>query len=260
MKNTYCYIIFLLILISGNLQAQMQTAHWYFGNYAGLDFSGGSPVIDNNGQISTIEGCTSLSDEYGNLLFYTDGRRVYDSTHNIMQNGTGLRGDSSSTSSAVVLPAPDNCNLYYIFTIDVQDTEVPSYRPKRGMEYNIVDMSLNNGLGAVIQKNIEIPINGIQQGYEKLAAISNADRTGYWVITHLDGNFYAFAVTSQGVNLGPVVSPTPQIYGGINKGGYIKGTLDGAKLIMAIDTYSPETQSGSLSLYDFDNATGVISN
>src|SRR5690554_5073239 len=259
MKKT-SYAILLFFITTMGLYAQMQTAHWYFGRNVGLDFTNGSPVVVTDGQISTIEGCTSISDEYGNLLFYTDGRRIFDRTHNIMQNGTGLRGDISSTSSAIVLPVPDDCNLYYVFTIDVQDDEVPAHRPKRGMEYNIVDMSLNGGFGAVTEKNIEVPINGIQQGYEKLAAISNADKTGYWIITHFEENFYAFAVTSSGVNLTPVVSPSsiPEFDVSRKHLGYLKGSPDGSKLGMG--TVYDACYDMYLSVYDFDNATGVVSN
>src|SRR5690554_6780084 len=265
MKKT-SYAILLFFFTTMGLYAQMQTAHWYFGRNVGLDFTNGSPVVVTDGQISTIEGCTSISDEYGNLLFYTDGRRIFDRTHNIMQNGTGLRGDISSTTSAIVLPVPDNCNLYYVFTIDVQDPLVPSYRPKRGIEYNIVDMSLNEGLGAVTQKNIEVPINGIQQGYEKLAAISNADRTGYWVITFFEGNFYAFSVTGSGIDLNPVVSPSPDVQpvdltGSVWEDwpdwsmdiGYLKGSPDSSKLAMGMET--GPSMDRYLTLYDFDNAT-----
>lgn len=259
MKKLY-YLALVSILATTGLYAQMQTAHWYFGINAGLDFSSGSPVIDLNGQISTWEGCTSISDEYGNLLFYTDGRRVYDSTHGLMQNGTGLRGDNSSTTSSVVLPVPDNCNQYYVFTIDIQDPQIPAWRPKRGIEYNIIDMSMNGGLGAVIQKNIQVPINGLQQGHERLAAISNADKTGYWIVTHFQGKFYAFSVTGNGVDLVPVVSASPGIQGAgtFDNIGYLKASPDGSKLGMGMN--EEQCNDLYLSLYDFDNSTGVVSN
>lgn len=259
MKKLY-YIALAAILTTVGMHAQMQTAHWYFGINAGLDFSSGSPVIDTNGQISTWEGCTSISDEYGNLLFYTDGRRVYDSTHSLMQNGSGLRGDNSSTTSSVVLPVPDNCSQYYVFTIDIQDPQIPAWRPRRGIEYNIIDMSMNGGLGAVVQKNIEVPLNGIQQGHERLAAISNADKTGYWIVTHFQGNFYSFAVTVTGVDLVPVVSPSPGIQGmgTFNNIGYLKASPDGSKLGMGMN--EEQCNDLYLSLYDFDNATGIVSN
>ena len=257
-KITY---LLLIALISVHLQAQqseqMQTAHWYFGFNAGLDFSSGLPVVDINGQLYQLEGCTSISDENGNLLFYSDGRNVYNSAHNLMENGTGLRGDSSSTTSAIVLPKPDDCNLYYVFTIDCRDEEVPFWRPRRGIEYNVVDMSLNDGLGAVVEKNISIPINGIVQGYEKLAAISNADKTGYWVLTHFEGSFYAFEVTVDGVNLNPVTSPSA-IFGGSQNIGYLKSSSDGSKLAMGM--YSTFCTDRYLSVYDFNNSTGEVLN
>lgn len=267
MKSNFLIKIFLFLIATTSVQAQLQTAHWYFGKNAGLDFSSGSPVVVTDGQINTEEGCSSISDEYGDLLFYTDGRKIYDASHNIMENGTGLRGDTSSTTSAIILPLPDNCNLYYVFTIEVQDGRVPSYRPKRGIEYNIVDMSLNGGLGAVIEKNIEVPINGVQQGSERLAAISNADKTGYWIVTFFEGDFYAFSVTDSGIDLNPVVSPSPGIQPiGPDRGwprwendiGYLKGSPDGSKLAMGktiVDCWD-----GYLTVYDFDNATGVVSN
>ncbi|MBB4118258.1 gliding motility-associated-like protein [Mesonia hippocampi] len=261
MKQNFLLIISFIfgVYIHAQNNGQMQTAHWYFGDHAGLDFSSGTPVIDTNGQIATIEGSSSISDEQGNLLFYTDGRRVYDSTHNIMLNGTGLRGDRSSTSSAVILPVPDDCHRYYIFTIDLDASKVPSWRPQRGIEYNIVDMSLNGGLGEVVQKNISLPLNGIIQGYEKLAAISNATKTGYWIVTHFQGDFYAFEVTSTGVSTTPVISPS-SIYGGVENIGYLKASPDGTKLAMGMSFSVPSGTDKSLSLYSFNKATGNIHN
>lgn len=244
-------IVFLFFCLG--LNAQLQTAHWYFGYNAGLDFTSGTPIIDPNGEIETMEGCTSISDEYGNLLFYSDGQKVYDQAHNIMQNGQGLNGHSSSTSSAVILPKPDDCNLYYLFTIDARE------RRQKGIQYSIVDMSLNGGMGAVTEKNIEIPINGIQQGYEKLAAISNAGKTGYWIVTHFESNFYAFSIDQNGINLDPVISPST-IFGGHRFIGYLKASPDGSKLGMGMFSSANNENAGYLSVYEFDNETGIVSN
>lgn len=49
--------------------AQGETNFWYFGQNAGLDFTGGSPVAVTNGQLNINEGCASISDASGNLLF-----------------------------------------------------------------------------------------------------------------------------------------------------------------------------------------------
>src|SRR6187549_144232 len=125
MKSTYTTklsrnwkILFVLVInvaISFNSFSQ-QTNIWYFGDHAGIDFNGGSPVAVTNGSLDTYEGCASICNSTGALLFYTDGVTVYDASHNVMQYGNGLFGNSSSTQSALVIPFPGNPNNYYIFT------------------------------------------------------------------------------------------------------------------------------------------------
>ena len=63
---------------------------WYFGYGAGLDFNSGSPVALHDGQINQLEGCATIADSDGNLLFYTDGMSVWNCAHGVMPNGTGL--------------------------------------------------------------------------------------------------------------------------------------------------------------------------
>lgn len=54
-----------------NLLAQNQAANWYFGDRAGIKFDVANGTVSsvNNGSLATIEGCASISDEDGNLLF-----------------------------------------------------------------------------------------------------------------------------------------------------------------------------------------------
>tara|TARA_B110000858_G_C17785847_1_gene467253 strand:- start:1544 stop:1972 length:429 start_codon:yes stop_codon:yes gene_type:complete len=122
--------------------AQKEGNIWYFGENAGLDFNNGSPVALTDGMLNTSEGCASICDANGNLLFYTDGMLVYNKNHGIMPNGTGLLGHSSSTQSAIIVKKPMSNNLYYIFTVD------DIFNTNGGaVTYSIVDMSLDGGLG-----------------------------------------------------------------------------------------------------------------
>ena len=89
---------------------------WYFGQYAGLDFNTGTPIAITDGQLNTLEGCASIADNNGDLLFYTDGMTVYDRNHSIMSNGTGLLGNSSSSQSGIIVKKPGSLATYYIFT------------------------------------------------------------------------------------------------------------------------------------------------
>ena len=90
MKN-YLFLI-ILFCICANLFGQNEAANWYFGRNAGIRFDQVTNLafsIDD-GQLNTFEGCTSISDNTGNLLFYTDGIVVFNRNHSVMPNGSGL--------------------------------------------------------------------------------------------------------------------------------------------------------------------------
>jgi hypothetical protein len=64
MKKTFIIsFLFCLNLIFSQGEANI----WYFGMYAGLDFSSGSPVVLNDGQLYTFEGCAVMSTSSGQL-------------------------------------------------------------------------------------------------------------------------------------------------------------------------------------------------
>lgn len=70
-----------------------------------------------NGQLNTLEGCATIADTTGSLLFYTDGITVWNRNHVPMPNGSGLLGNPSSTQSGIIVPYPGNTDLYYVFTV-----------------------------------------------------------------------------------------------------------------------------------------------
>jgi hypothetical protein len=111
----FCFNIFVFSVSSALAQGEGNI--WYFGDNSGLSFNTVPPTALDNGALNTNEGCASISDSDGEILFYTDGVTVYNKTHNIMLNGAGLLGDVSATQSAIICPYPENPNLYYIFTV-----------------------------------------------------------------------------------------------------------------------------------------------
>ena len=72
-----CYVFFSTFCV----YAQNEGNIWYFGTNAGLDFNSGSPVMLSDGMLDTFEGCATISDNNGDLLFYTDGMLVYNKNH-----------------------------------------------------------------------------------------------------------------------------------------------------------------------------------
>ncbi|MEM8927862.1 MAG: T9SS type B sorting domain-containing protein [Bacteroidota bacterium] len=252
--NLRHFLLALFVLFSVGAHAQLEASIWYFGRNAGLDFRSGNPVALTDGALDTREGCATISDAMGNLLFYTNGYTVWDRNHNIMPNGNFLGGDDSSTQSAIIVPNPGNPNLFYIFT-----TPAVFISGDPGLRYSEVDMSLNGGMGDInATKNVLIhaPVP------EKITAIEHANGTDIWVVTHHWGNdaFAAYRVTAAGLDTTPVISNTgfdmdyPTVGSEIVFAmGAIKISPDGTKLAIAHNRVGVE-------LFDFDAATGQVSN
>ena len=69
-------LLFLLALSPIYLKAQNEENIWFFGDSAGISFNSGKPGLLLGSKIATWEGCSTISDSLGNLLFYTDGEKV----------------------------------------------------------------------------------------------------------------------------------------------------------------------------------------
>jgi len=233
------------ILITIPAFAQKEANIWCFGSHVGLDFNSGSPVFFAGSAMDQWEGCSSIADPNGNLLFYTDGISVWNKNHALMPNGSGLLGGGSSTQSALIVKQPGNASTYFIFT--TAEVGGPA-----GFNYSTVDITLQGGLGDVVVKNVNL----LSLCDERVTAAWYANGTDIWIIstsTNAD-TLYSFLLTSTGVNSVPVVSYNGVIHGSAtyNQIGSIKASQAGDRLGIALNG-SP----GTFELYDYDNATGV---
>ncbi|ASV30164.1 T9SS type B sorting domain-containing protein [Maribacter cobaltidurans] len=243
--NRKIYITFLALFLGYFSNAQREGAIWYFGDGAGVDFNSGAPVALTNGQLYTNEGCATISDRNGSLLFYTDGSSVYNRNHVFMQNGTGLNGNYSSTHSAVVVPKPGSISEYYIFTVDVVQPG------SKGFQYSIVDMSLDGGLGAIVEKNVPV----FPEVTERIAAYKKSFANEFWIVTRkANGNeFMAYNLTAAGLNITPVISAIGiPSYGNNRASGQIEISQDGKRLALA--------NAWEAQVFDFNENTGEVTN
>ena len=234
--------IYIVLLFCKICSAQNEGNIWYFGIEAGLDFNSGTAVPISGGQLNTLEGCASISDASGNLLFYTDGTTVYDKSHGIMSNGSGLLGNYSSTQSAIIVKKPQSSSIYYVFTVDgITGSD-------GGLSYSEIDISLNGGLGAVTNlKNIEL----FDDAAEKVTAIKHAKGTDFWIVSpqHTSNTYFSYLLTSTGISLPAVQSNTSVVH---NDRGYLSASSDGTKLC-AVYGYDD-----SFDLFNFDTSTGIL--
>src|SRR6267142_6834319 len=81
--------------------SQRQGNVWYFGDHAGVSFNSGIPVALTDGATFNTnqysEGTTAISDSAGNLLFYSNGQKLWNRNNQVMPNGDSLLGNFSST-------------------------------------------------------------------------------------------------------------------------------------------------------------------
>lgn len=222
---------------------------WYFGNKAGIDFN---PIFDisagpakalNQSIMDAPEGCATISDRNGELIFYTDGDKVFDKTHTQIDSGIG--GDPTSAQSALIVAVPGDETLYYIFT-----TQAVSGTSLYELRYSLFDLKLNSGKGALIQKNILL----FAKSTEHLTS------TPQWLIAHEYGNntFRTYPITTLGIGE-PVYSEIGSIHSfkiPEQGQGYMKIGPNG-NLAVALST--PGT-SNLIELFQFDNNTGRLSN
>ncbi|WP_405568261.1 T9SS type B sorting domain-containing protein [Polaribacter sp. Asnod6-C07] len=204
-------LVLLCLFITYFTYGQRETDNWYFGNLASLNFANGKPVVINDGNLSTPKGSTSISDKNGNLLFYTDGVYVFNKNHFGMQNGALLASDDEVLQSCIIIPNPDDENIYYLFTLKVtNDTPPLGAAIAPGLYFSTIDLSQNGGLGAVTKKNTALT----SLASEKLTAVHAKDGKSFWVITFGKENsssinyntFYAYKIDETGVNRTPVTS------------------------------------------------------
>lgn len=219
---------------------QNQKINWYFGQNAGLSFITNPPTLLTNGALNTPEGCATISDAAGSLLFYTNGVTVWDQSHSTMANGTGLQGNTSSVQSSLIVKKPGSNNLYYLFTLD----------GALGFKYSIIDMTLAAGMGSVTVKNSPLYTGSCT---EKMTGTRHCNGVDSWIVIHENGtlNYRSYLLTAAGISTTAVVS-------NVGANGHYFGSMkispNGKKITnVAYNLAYPE-------LCDFDNSTGIVSN
>lgn len=256
MKTKLLFLVVLLAALAGVSQAQKENNVWIFGDKNGMDFNTGSPFLVTSNTY-TEEGGASICDASGGLLFYSNGLKIWDKTHNVMPNGSGIDGSPalSSTMGVLFAQVPSDPDLYFMFTVDAKTT-----KPTR-LRYSIIDKRLNGGKGDVVAgaKNIVVQTDSFFS--EKMIVVPACG--GLWLILHHRDSsiFYSYKITGPTIPA-PVKSTTggiifPQHYAG----GEMKPSPDFSRIILGSLSTAPVFLEPvpRLELFDFDTRTGMVS-
>jgi gliding motility-associated-like protein len=236
-----CLIFITLILfafIKGKSQGTDEI--WYFGNNAGISFSAGVPSVITNSASTCADITATALDSSGNLLFYTNGVKVWNSTHNVMNGGSNIGGNVTAGNTAVIVPRPGSPNIFYIFTPQAFGGT---------LKYSVVDMSLSGGLGTVTSTSTILAANLT----EKLYVVGNCAIGTHWLLAHgTNSNQYkVFPITSSGIGSPVITSIGYNLSSAVGQIEYCKATSK-----IAIASYDDNI----FEILDFDINTGVLSN
>jgi len=245
------------VILSLSSYSQGEWNNWYFGWHAAMKFVSGNPVgITGSASYASASSTTTVSDSTGNLLFYANMWTIWNRNNVIMSNGNGLLGGSLCRQPIFSAPVPGFAQRYYVFTVGNSDINGPLV----GLHYSVVDMSLQGGLGAVIngQKNLYVP--GGDSAVNQLTGTRAQNNKDYWIVVrkhNLVTHYLAYKVDAGGLNINPVVSPTTMNaryrwengYLFIEKGGDLRISYDG-KFLVCHDSLTE--------ICRFNDTTGVV--
>jgi large repetitive protein len=293
----YILLIFLTLLINFFSFAQLQNANWCFGNNAKLSFNSLPPTASASSINLNVDDCSvysgsvdvaSVSDNNGQLLFYTNGHKIWGKNNLVMSNGNHLYSTSSQTTAhqyICIVQKPNHPNLYYIF-----NTSSGFFNGHclghEGIYYSVVDMSLNSGNGDVVSGLKNIPLRtpsgqlidydnntniGLRPLHSKITSTLHFDADKIWIsfLLRFDNAgipqrfLYSYLVGENGINnsvdgVSPICNSSsiidnvnyPSSNVDVDFIGYIKTSPNGAYLCDA----APD----AVNLYNFNNQTGTV--
>ncbi|MEM8938406.1 MAG: T9SS type A sorting domain-containing protein [Bacteroidota bacterium] len=270
MKERLLTLLFLGMCILAHSQNEANI--WIAGEDFGFDFNFGRfqsfdrPEFKEEAFQTTASICDPVT---GELLFFFHENRVWNRSFSLMPNGDDIMSGSSFGQQALIVPHPNNRNRFYLFTVISIAQIDGSIFPDNGLYYSLIDMRLNGGLGNVVSgtKNTLLISNPI----EALTGTLHANGRDFWIITReYDSNrFVVFRLSNEGI-LSPSFQPFGLVYRPFPTGsasGMLQFSPDGRCLAFRFDiSGQPFDSAGNpvelspLELYDFDAATGMISN
>ncbi|MBX7242019.1 MAG: T9SS type A sorting domain-containing protein [Bacteroidia bacterium] len=266
--KTVLFLSCLIITLAS--RSQQEDNIWIMGyDYWGPNTS---RQVKFNGNQITITPITSniemyvaksvISDTNGNLLCYTNGEYLMNRMHDTMPNGFDLCPSSGcngypynpSLQGTLILPYPEHPGKY----IMIHDalSFFPNATPYcKDMFYSEIDMSLDNGLGDISQKNIRLSSDSLTWG--KITACRHANGRDWWILKPglRADKYYRFLLSPDGIQLDGIQTfPAFQNHPITSSGSTCVFSSDGTKYV-----HQASTVAKRIYVFGFDRCMGLLS-
>ncbi len=267
MKNLL--ILGFIILSPLSVPAQGMNNTWLLGNDPGWP-NIGRMIFDNNSyqllseqRKMAFKGTqATISDNQGNFLMSSNGVWIANATNDTMMNGSGLNPGYfvNSWSDGLIIdngnlfiPFPGDTNKYVLF----HQTRLDQNSYLGGIYKTLINISLDSGLGAVIDKNDTLILDQLTWG---ITACKHGNGRDWWIIAQKDSSdsLYRILFTPNGLDsIVPIsIGYAPFAAGNSNQ---IIFSSDGSKIAQT-NYDNPITRNSSIIIADFDRCTGAFSN
>lgn len=222
-----------------------------------------SPVYREWGPL--LFGTIAISNSNGpSLQAYSNGCRVFNRKYEVMANGDSIVSgfiyssycDLPSDASpypmgAVMIPWPGTKDSVFLFNLNMEfiyyDTSSNPVGPSL-MFYSLIDLSLDDGYGAVVKKRQIAISDTLSRGHVR--AVKHANGEDWWIVIPRSQSdcYYSLPVTKDGIRT-PVYTCTEKIWGDIDAQGQATFSPDHTR-------YARFNGPGGLHLFTFDPETG----
>ena len=244
------FLYALALSISASLFAQQSSNQtWYYGKFGGIKFTNAIP-LPITGKLDTWEGCAVYCDpNTGNVLLYSDGKKLFLPDGSIVPGGDSLKSGISSTQCCIFIPDPANSKRVYLFTAP----DLTGQGTTQSKSY-YSHISLEN-TPSILLSNVELQDNMS----EKLAGTQHCADNSYWAIYHhkTQSRILAYKVTASGVS-SPVLSNYNNLFNYYTVGA-LKVSPDGSKLVVLSEADGTNYLQAVV-LFDFNLQSGQATN
>ena len=275
------FVLIFFLLLTGKGAAQRHDANWVLGGggagmHANLviEFDTAGPVnytVPLSRAAMDLENA-SISDAAGNLLFLTNGIRLYNRNMDTIPNGElalPVIGSSvipyglNQRQGCMFLPWPGDTNLYALLHTTYDYAYPPGHPAATGqplplfLYLTVLDRNLNGGLGGVLYKNIPVLNDTMTRSGGGLSVTRHANGRDWWIVMkkHFRNRYYKLLLTPSGISL---------------QGFQLLGP-DSIKRYSELYIFSPDgnvlagpvgenTAIHPLAIMDFDRCSGNLSN
>lgn len=149
-----------------------------------------------------------LSNAEDSAMVYTNGIYVSSIEGDSILNGWDLNPSlyidelygCAAANSHILLPWPAHKDSFAMFHMAVDTFNTASLLISRRFYVSVIDMALENGLGAVVEKNAVLDVGDFCVG--GVSAVKHGNGRDWWVYMHSCGNndFVRFLLTPDGVS------------------------------------------------------------